>query len=192
MLDRKYLADLKKQVAAHEAGRREVIKFAGDALSLAKRTIFALHRDDRAAAAKLLGEAEAGIAAVEKIAAKQPEMAAEGSFRAALEEFVEAQLYRQFVETGSLGKVAAKHVDYEIYLSGLSDLTGELQRRQVRLATEGKLDEARRIKDVMEAVVAELLDMDLGGYLRNKFDQAKNNLRRAEEVLYELSLRSKS
>ena len=66
-----------------------------------------------------------------------------------------------------------------------------MQRRQVRLATEGKTAEVRSIKESMEAVVAELLDMDLGGYLRNKFDQAKNNLRRAEEVLYELSIRGK-
>ena len=191
MLDREYLSEVRKQVAAYEAARREVIKAGGDALSASKRAIFALHRDDAAAAAKLLDEAGSGLAAIVRSVGSQLDVSAEGSFRAALEEFVEAELYRRYLDTGKVGRVEMENVDYEIYLSGLSDLTGELQRRQVRLATEGKLDEVRRIKELMEAIVAELLDMDLGGYLRNKFDQAKNNLRRAEEVLYELSLRSK-
>ncbi|MFA6603716.1 MAG: hypothetical protein WCT10_02640 [Patescibacteria group bacterium] len=191
MLDREYLSEVRSQVAVYEASRREVIKSSGDALSASKRAIFALHRDDAAAAAKLLEEAGSGLAAIVKAVGSQLDVSAEGSFRAALEEFVEAELYRRYLATGDVGRVEIENVDYEIYLSGLSDLTGELQRRQVRLATEGKLDEVKRIKELMEAIVAELLDMDLGGYLRNKFDQAKNNLRRAEEVLYELSLRSK-
>ena len=191
MLDRKYLSEVRKQVATYEAARREVIKTSGDALSASKRAIFALHRDDTAAAESLLAEAGSGLAAIVKAVGSQLDVSAEGSFRAALEEFVEAQLYRRYLATGEVGRIETENVDYEIYLSGLSDLTGELQRRQVRLATEGKLDEVKRIKELMEAIVAELLDMDLGGYLRNKFDQAKNNLRRAEEVLYELSLRSK-
>ena len=39
------------------------------------------------------------------------------------------------------------------------------------------------------AIVEAMLEMDLGGYLRNKFDQAKNGLRRAEDVHYDVTLR---
>jgi len=191
MLDRKLFAAIKKQLNAYESGRREVIKLSGDAINAAKRAIFALHRDDAAGAARLFGEADAALDAVRKVIKAQPDLAAEGSYRAALEEYVEAKLYDRYLADGSVGKVEGEHIDYEIYIGGLTDLTGELQRRQVRLATEGKIAEVRKIKEVMEAIVAELLDMDLGGYLRNKFDQSKNNLRRAEEVLYELSLRGK-
>jgi predicted translin family RNA/ssDNA-binding protein len=80
-------------------------------------------------------------------------------------------------------------LDHETYLGGLADLVGELQRRQVRAATEGRTDEVKKIKDDIEVIVDALLEMDLGGYLRNKFDQAKNALRRAEDVLYEVSIR---
>ncbi len=191
MLDRDFFADIRKQLTAYEAGRREIIKLSSDAISAAKRAIFALHRDDAAAAAKLLAEAEARIGDVEAAIKVQPDLAGEGSFRAALEEYVEDRLYRQYLADGSIGKIERDHIDYDVYLAGLTDLTGEMQRRQVRLATEGKLAEVKAIKELIEDVVAELLEMDLGGYLRTKFDQTKNNLRRAEEVLYELTLRSK-
>jgi len=191
MLDREYLAAIKEQLRSYEAARREVIKFSGDAISAAKRAIFALHRDDAATADKLLAEAEDRIGAVDAAIKVQPDLAGEGSFRAALEEYVEARLYRQYLADGSIGRVAGEYIDDDIYLAGLTDLTGEMQRRQVRLATDGKLAEAKQIKESIEAIVAELLEMDLGGYLRTKFDQTKNNLRRAEDVLYELTLRSK-
>lgn len=190
MIDKIFFSGLKRDHDAYEAGRREIIKRAGDALNASKRAIFAMHRDDSETADRLLAEAAAGLKAIREAVAGQPDLADEGSYRAAMEENAEAQLYRRFIRTGDIGPVdQAEGYDYEVYLSGLSDLTGELQRRQVRVATDGKLDEVRRLKEAIEAVVTELLEMDLGGYLRNKFDQAKNNLRRAEEVLYELSLR---
>jgi predicted translin family RNA/ssDNA-binding protein len=191
MLDRDFFAAIKGELSAYESARREIIKLSSDAIAAAKRAIFALHRDDAAAAAKLLGEADAAFEKIRAAIKLQPDLAAEGSYRAALEEYVEAQLYRQYLAEGTVGKVAGEHIDYDIYIGGLTDLTGEMQRRQVRLATEGRTEEVRKIKELMESIVAELLEMDLGGYLRNKFDQAKNNLRRAEEVLYELTLRGK-
>jgi hypothetical protein len=38
-------------------------------------------------------------------------------------------------------------------------------------------------------VVENLLRLDLTGYLRQKFDQAKKNLRQLEQILYDLRLR---
>jgi predicted translin family RNA/ssDNA-binding protein len=189
MLDRKYFDEIKNQHASYENARRAVIKISGDVLSAAKRAIFALHRDDAAGADALLKESAALIGQVVTLAGAVPGLTQEGSYRAALEEYVEASLYRAYVRDGGVGRVEGLDLDYEIYLGGLSDLVGELQRRQVRMATEGKTDEVRKIKEQIEIVVDALLELDLGGYLRNKFDQAKNALRRAEDVLYEVTLR---
>jgi predicted translin family RNA/ssDNA-binding protein len=189
MIDRELLAGMRERLSAYEAARRDTIKTAGDALSNAKRAIFALHRDDRATAARLLAESRQLLDKVAATAADRPGLDEEGSYRAALEEFAEASLYSQFVESGKVGAIVGPTIDEDTYIGALSDLTGEMQRRQVRLATEGKVEDVKRIKDAIEEVIAELLEMDLGGYLRNKFDQAKNNLRRAEEVLYDVTLR---
>lgn len=191
MINRDFFVELKRDHDAYGAGRREVIKIAGDALNASKRSIFAMHRDDLTEADRLLAAAAQGLGRIAELVVEQPDLAQEGSYRAALEENAEARLYRRFVADGSVGPVDEPAFDYEIYLSGLSDLTGELQRRQVRLATDGQIDAVRQLKDVIEAVVTEMLAIDLGGYLRTKFDQAKNNLRRAEEVLYDLSMRER-
>lgn len=189
MLDKAFFAALKERQASHVAIRRELIARASTAQAEAKRAIFALHRDDVSSADALLASAAAALADIRAKIAGRPELADEGAYRAALEEYAEAALYRAWLKDGAVGPVQLEGVDHEIYLGGLSDLTGELQRRQVRLATEGKIDDVRRIKEVIEAIVVQLLEMDLTGYLRTKFDQAKNGLRRAEDVLYDVTLR---
>lgn len=189
ILDSGHFQLIRKAHADYVISRREVIKLSGDAQSASKRAIFALHRDDMKGADTLLKKAEDGFAGVRKLIDNQPELAHEGSYRAGIEEYVEAVLYREFVKQGDVGPVALEGVTYEIYLAGLSDLTGELQRRQVRLATEGDVEGVKVIRDAVTAIVEELVSYDFGGYLRTKFDQAKNSLRRAEDVVYDVSLR---
>ena len=189
MLDRNYFGQVKAQHSEYESARRDLIKTSGDALSAAKRAIFALHRDDTATADALLKESLGLLDEVRGAARNVQGLSQEGSYRAALEEYVEAALYRGYVRDGKIGPIEGDDIDYEIYLGGLTDLVGELQRRQVRLATEGDADAVKAIKDEIEGIVVALLEMDLGGYLRTKFDQARNSLRRAEDVLYEMTLR---
>lgn len=188
-LDTAHFEGVAKAHADFVASRREVIKLAGDAQAMAKRAIFALHRDDMDGADTLMKDAEAKFAAVRGLVARLPELDNEGSYRAALEEYAEAALYRQYLREGRFGPVPLEGVGRETYLGGLTDVTGELQRRQVRLAIEGDVEGVKRIKQAIEAIVEELVAYDLGGYLRTKFDQAKNSLRRAEDVLYDVSIR---
>ncbi|MEK9152764.1 MAG: hypothetical protein AAB692_05350 [Patescibacteria group bacterium] len=189
MLDKNFFASLKERYHAHERGRREVIGLSAAAQSASKRAIFASHRDDSSGADRLLSEAADALKKVRTLFDGRAELADEGSYRAALEEYAEAKLYARYLASGDVGALDDENIDYEIYLGGLSDLTGELVRRQMRAATDGNLDQVRKIKDMVEEIVVQLMDMDLTGYLRNKFDQAKNSLRRAEEVLYEVTLR---
>ena len=192
MLDKEYLVGIGARHKAYAMARHDLIQLAGDAQGASKRAIFALHRDDAVEANRLLEEAGARLTSIQNLAEKTPGLDEEGSYRAALEEYAEAALYRGFVETGRVGPLSDSPVaiDDDTYLGGLSDLTGELQRRQVRAATEGRAEEVKKIKDAIEQIVEALLAMDLGGYLRTKFDQSRNSLRRAEEVLYEITLRS--
>lgn len=191
MLDTKHLAAIGARHKAYAAARHELIRLAGDAQGASKRAIFALHRDDVAGADALFAEAGAALAAIQKTCKTTEGLSEEGSYRAALEEYAEAALYRDYVKTGAVSDLSALDVvvDDDAYLGGLSDLTGELQRRQVKAATDGNVEEVKRTCAAIQAIVEALLAMDLGGYLRTKFDQAKNSLRRAEDVLYEVTLR---
>ncbi|MBU0625822.1 hypothetical protein KKF05_05830 [Patescibacteria group bacterium] len=191
MLDKKFVRQIKNAVSEYNEARREIIRLSDNIRNAAKRAIFAMHRDDLSGADQLLAEALKDAALVQKQIINNQKLGKEGSFHSALEEYVEAQLYRDFLAGKTMSKVQVLDIEisYDTYLGGLSDVVGELQRRQVRLATVGDLDGVKKIRDIIEEIIGELLEMDLTGYLRNKFDQAKNSYRRAEEVLYEMSVR---
>ncbi|MEA3249020.1 MAG: hypothetical protein U9Q03_01535 [Patescibacteria group bacterium] len=191
MLDVKFLDALKGSASEYQGARQQVIRTSDDIRNASKRAIFAMHRDDMAKADELLAEAVAGLAQIGEMAGSVPKILGEGSYRSALEEYVEARLYRDYLEGKPVGKVEIEglEVPYDVYLGGLSDLVGELQRRLVKLATAGDLDGVKATRDTMEEIVGVMMEMDLTGYLRNKFDQSKNSFRRAEEVLYEISVR---
>ncbi|OIO52012.1 hypothetical protein COY93_02985 [Candidatus Uhrbacteria bacterium CG_4_10_14_0_8_um_filter_58_22] len=191
MLNRDYLERIKRDSGSYEAGRRETIRLSDDIRTVSKRAIFAMHRDDTATADRLLAEALKGIVSVHAKSQDGLQLTEEGSFRAALEEYVEARLYRDVLDGKELGPVNVADVEVppNIFLGGLCDMVGELQRRQVRLATDGDIDGVKAMRDLAEELVGALLEMDLTGYLRNKFDQVKNSFRRSEEILYELSVR---
>lgn len=190
MLDKKFVSQLREAVAEYDKSRRIIIGMSDDIRNGSKRAIFAMHREDLTKADELLAVALQSIADVQK-SMGTPKLRQEGSFRAALEEYVEARLYRDYLDGKELGAVEIEGIDmpHDVYLGGLSDVTGELQRKQVRLATAGDLEGVQAIRDAIEEIIGEMMEIDLTGYLRNKFDQSKNSFRRAEEVLYELAVR---
>lgn len=184
-------AQVQKAYQTQSKVRRELMARSTDALSTSKRAIFAMHRDDQKAAEELLSHAAAQFVAMEKMFRALPELKEEGSYRAALEEYAEARIFAGYVETGTIVKLEPRANVTSVYLAGLADATGEMVRWAVRQVTLGN-DKA--VKDAQEAVVMVIefmLDLDLTGYLRTKFDQAKKNLGRLEQMTYDLAIRGR-
>lgn len=180
---------LKKRYADSQRERRALIRDSSEAQNRAKRAIFALHRDDRSEAARLLKESAELLKKVEAKVRRYPELDQEGSFRAALEEYAEAVLFSQYVTRGRFEKGEARMTEPSVFLGGLSDATGEIVRHAIRQATAGNAPAVRRALETVEMVVGFLLELDLTGYLRQKFDQAKKNLRSLEELAWEIKRR---
>lgn len=189
MLSQKLFDRLKKEYDSYAEARRELIGVSNIALSKAKQAIFALHRDDEKSAAQLLAEVEKTFFGLEKQFAKNDGLRWEGAYRAALEEYMEARLFYDFMKDGKLSEIKNVPIDADGYLGGLSDFTGELTRKAVQRATQGKSEEVEKLAEVVREVVEQLIKFDLTGYLRTKYDQAKQNLRRVEEVLYDIKMR---
>lgn len=175
---------------ALDQARRELQELSNQTLSTSKRAIFALHRNDRQAAEKELVEARLKLARAFAIIKKESRLAQEGAWRAAQEEFSEAELFLQYETSGKIVRVAGVSDDADIFIGALSDLTGELTRRAVMLASERKTKAVQRIFEDVQEAVEFLLRMDLTGSLRTKLDQAKQNLRKLEEIRYDLALRA--
>jgi len=190
MLDKQYMKKLHTSFHAYASVRRDVIKVAGDALHHAKRAIFDMHRDDMKAAAAKLKQSEGLLKALQKKHKNHPAMKSEGAYRAAVEEYVEASLFHQFVTRGSIGKVAAFSVEEEVFLAGMCDVPGELYRYAIRAASRGNKKTVEDCEKMSSEIIGSLIEFDLTKYLRTKFDQAKQAHQKLEIVIYELSMRA--
>jgi len=56
-------------------------------------------------------------------------------------------------------------------------------------AAKGKYETVAEMKEKGESIMSNLLDFDLTGYLRTKYDQARGHLRKLEQMAYEIRLR---
>ena len=183
------LAHLKAEHETFDAARREIIALSAKAQNASKRAVFAVQRGDESEAKALLTEADHLFEAIRGKASVNARLAHEGSYRAALEEYAEARFVAQIA--WNRGLTALEGLDEETQIGGLCDAAGEAVRLMVVRVTEGRDQEAKEIKTRLDVLMAGLDAMDYSGYLRTKYDQARSHYRRAQDVLYELSLRER-
>ncbi len=190
MISKKFLAALKVEYKDGESVRRQINSHSNNILFEAKKIGFALHRGDIKDSGKRLEALEEdlkklannfGVASLDE----------QGPYRAAAEEYVEAK-FLYFVLSGQkLDKIKGLKLDNVAYLGGICDMTGELIRYATNQAAAGKFIKVKEVKEIINDIMAELTDFDMTGYLRTKYDQARGNLRRIEQMDYEIQLRNK-
>ncbi|MDD2326605.1 MAG: hypothetical protein PHW63_11545 [Alphaproteobacteria bacterium] len=154
---------------------------------LAKQAIFSFHRADEAKGLEQLAEAREKLLAGKKLIAHDPRLMGEGVWRAALEEFCEASFFAKSVTGDDLFPPQDITEDTDILLGALSDLVGEMVRVAVNAAIERDKAKVEGIYEQAVLLVEFILSMDLTGGLRSKADQARQHLRRMEEIRYDLS-----
>lgn len=190
MINKKLFQQLLVDYATYGNKRHQIIKDSSDALRMSKQAIFSLHRDDLKTADKLLEDIEGILTDIKKHFKQDLSLRHEGAFRAALEEYVEAKFFYNVLTGKKLDFLAEKEITYEAYLSGICDLTGELVRKAVAKATRGKFDEVEKYRDAVEEIIGELIKFNLtSSHLRSKYDDAKRNLKRLEEILYDIKIK---
>jgi len=188
MINKKFIQQLKKEFDSHSGETRQIISLANVVLHDAKKAIFSLHRDDIKGAGATLKEVEEILNNLEN-KFSYPRLQEEGSYRAAVEEYVEAKLFFLVMAGEKVDKIKEVKLDYGSYLGGLSDLIGELVRLAIKMATEKKYNEVKKIHKIADDIMAELVEFDMRSYLRTKYDQAKGHLRKIEQINYEINLR---
>ncbi|MFH1522729.1 MAG: hypothetical protein ABIE43_02825 [Patescibacteria group bacterium] len=188
MINKKFIQKLKMEFDEHNGERRQIISLSNIVLHDSKRVIFSLHRGDTAIAEKNLGEIEKILLKLEK-KFDYDRLREEGSYKAGVEEYVEAKTFYLVLSGKKLDVIKGPELAYESYLGGICDLTGELVRRAVNQAAQGNYKEVEKIKGMINDIMAELVQFDMAGYLRTKYDQAKGSLRKIEQINYEVKIR---
>lgn len=185
MINKKFIQELKGEYEKRESERTQIIGLSGVVLHNSKKIIFALHRNDIQKAEKKLVETEKIFQSLEKkFGCKR--ILEEGSYRAGAEEYVEAKMFYLVITGKKIDKIKEVGLDSVIYLGGICDLTGELVRKAINEAADGNFGEVEKMKKIINEIMAELIEFDMVGYLRTKYDQAKNSLRKIEQIDYEI------
>ena len=192
MLDLKFFKKLKEDYASYNVGRKIIIGKSNDVLKYSKQAIFALHRGELESADAVLKEAEKLIEyLLGEVIKKDKQLEHEGAFKAGLEEYAEARLFYNYLKNHEIGEIKEAKLTVDAYLGGLSDLSGEIVRYAVKMATKRNYEEVEVCRNAVEQLIAEMIQMDIVGNFRTKYDQAKNNLRKLEEILYDIEIRKK-
>jgi predicted translin family RNA/ssDNA-binding protein len=189
MINHNFINKLKDGYQGHEKERRQIISASNEILYLSKKTIFSIHRDNLTEAKNNLEIINKKLEDIQKRFG-WTRAYEEGAFSAAMEEFVEAQMFLMAVEGKIIQPIPKTKLNQVSYLGGLCDMTGELVRLATNQAAKKNWKEVERVKGIIDETMAALLEFDLGGYLRTKYDQARGNLRKIEQISYEIALKT--
>ncbi|MFZ5365624.1 MAG: hypothetical protein ACOZBH_05535 [Patescibacteria group bacterium] len=189
MLSKTFWKKILRDHSENQKGRSMIIGQSNLALNSAKKCIFALHRDNLKDAQAKIDESKQVLTGLEKKFGSNSKFRCEGSWKAAAEEFVEAALYFDYRKSGNVNEIKGIKLEFDEYIGGLADFSGELVRWAVLLVNKGNYSKIYEIQNTVSEVIQVLLDANLTSYLRQKFDQAKKNQQRIEQMIYDLKIR---
>ncbi|NCD00623.1 hypothetical protein EOL94_00800 [bacterium] len=188
MLNKTFVNSLKKTYKTKEDERFKIINISNPVLHDAKRIIFSLHRGGNKKAEKDLNILEKNILDMQKKFGWE-RLEKEGSYKAAIEEYLEAKLFFNWLNGIKIDKVKTLKLSYSSYLGALSDLCGEIARFCTNEAAKHNLKAVDKSFSDVSKIVSCLTEFDFTGYLRTKYDQARSHLRKIEQINYEVNLR---
>jgi predicted translin family RNA/ssDNA-binding protein len=192
----KLFKTIASELNAYENRREQVIKVARDVLRDGKKVTFLCHEGKMAEAGIQLSAVTQRVKRYEKEfngamgkSKRQFQIYKEGSWLAAMEEYLESWFFYNFLAKGKLVDPVLRSVPAEVYIGALADFTGEVTRVAVMRGGKKDIKALEAYRRVVADVVAFMLPLYLTGQNRMKFDQAKKNLKRIEEITYEVNIR---
>ena len=155
---------------------------------LAKITISFLVKDNFTMAEKNLPDMEKLFRAIQNKRQHNPQLYTVGAIDAGLEEYLEALFLYSYIKNKPMPAIIKLNITPEVYLGGLSDMTGEL----IRLARYHS-EQARPIHDYIAKIYELIIPISItrNSQMRNKLETIGNNLKKAEGIIYDLKLRDK-
>ena len=167
----------------HEA--REVALQAGrEATRSAANAIRATHRGETDRADELIAESRGSLGRATEACAEHPEVLHAGFVADAAKELAEAVLTRTALAGDPLPGPAEVGVDEVAWLHGLAETVGELRRASLDHVRAERIDEAERLLELMQEILAALTSIDVP-------DGLSRGLRRATDAARAITERTR-
>ena len=187
MIDKIDLENTRKKIESFDEKRELLIKDSRKVIKTSKLLIYSLHRKELKEAENFAVQIKNELSELEKHTALHDELKYSPSYKIAVQEYVEAMAFFQFISEKRLVSRKELNVDAEAYILGICDLTGELVRKAINSAIAKDFKLASDIKDFVSELYGELLKFDFrNGMMRKKFDSIKYDLKKLEDLMYDL------
>ncbi len=187
---RELVSGIDRVLSERERLRDAMIKRSRDVIRLSGWIVNAIHRGDLDAARRYMAELEEAVREFLGYARSDPTLYHSGLVHNTLAEYVEATVFYRLVTVGELPGYQELGVDEVSYLQGIGDVIGELRRLALDLMRVGRLDEAGRILDLMEAMYYELRGLEYPEALipgvKHKVDVARRLIDDTKALLLEV------
>ncbi|CAM9200237.1 unnamed protein product [Scytosiphon promiscuus] len=188
------LKSLGKELEAANEGERLVSPFVGKVYDVSNAALFYAHNGRLDSAQEQL---DAGFQLVASELKGVDEAGSRDGIRqdrvsGSLENLVKAKAFVHFLRTGRLLRKSAVEGEIEDgeYLGAAMRLTAELARYAITQASILDRSSIRACASLCRGVFGELVQFDLrNGPLRKKFDGVKYDVRKVDDILYELALK---
>ncbi|MBI2650808.1 hypothetical protein HYX04_05880 [Candidatus Woesearchaeota archaeon] len=188
MLNKSEFNKIRNEMRKLDMKREGIIQLSREIINVSKQVIYAVQRNE-------MKDADSAVKHIKNKVKQLKKMNINTDTNinsVAFQEYVEAISFYEFVKSRKIPTRTSLGVSAEDYLSGLCDLTGELVRKAIYDVIHKKFDEASKIKELVHDIYGEFLKLHLrNGELRKKADSIKWNLKKLEEVMYDISMKGR-
>ncbi len=191
MIDTKEFEKIRGLLEKDEKIREDMIHRSRMLIQASKKLIYSLHRDGKDAENlyDALGRKKKELEDSVKGCSEHLKLS---MYSIGMQEYAEAACYYSYLKDKKLLSHSELGIGYEDYLLGLCDLTGELGRKAVFSTIAGDYDAVRDIRNMVDGIYKEFLQINLrNSELRKKSDSIKWNLKKIDEIMYDLKIKDK-
>lgn len=164
--------------------RETALRASREATRAAANAIRAIHRGDTAQADELIADSRGALDRAVDASDPYPDVRWAGFVQDAAKEHAEARLTAAAVRGEPWPDVEELDVDDASWLHGLAETVGELRRRCLDLVRAERLEDAERLLEVMDDILATLVTIDVP-------DGLTRGLRRATDVARSITERTR-
>ncbi len=184
-LDLSYAEELAKKLDEYDELKDEIYDLSRKIIKDSKLCIYAIRRKELGRAKELIEEMKELRREAYELVKGNLKLASINILSTADQEYVEAVTLYYFATKGEVPKAEELEVAVQEYVAGVMDATGEMLRLATDYLIEGKLEEAKRIKEAIERIYVFMLHVNPRDYeLRRKIDYVSNILNKLQEFIF--------
>ena len=176
------IGEMVEELKKREREQDELLRLTRELVRECANAIKSIHARDKASAGKHVARADE---MVEKVKALDENF--ERISSQSLQEYVEVKVLDALVGGKSLPTYKVLDVPFEVYLTGLCDVIGELRREMLESLKEGKKKDAKRYFEMMNDIYESMLPLRFSNSLlpnfRRKQDVARGQVEHARSEL---------